>query len=314
MDVRDRMYGCFLGAVVGDAFGSAYEFKQRDTYKVSPNMEMTVFGLPAGSFTDDSSMLLCLAESLIVKKGFDPVDQMERYVKWWTDGYMSSSPERGCFDIGRTTRVALGRFLSDKKQNKPIDGQYGLDGEFDSGNGGIMRLAPIPILYWIDVDIAGSCSALSSKTTHASTECLECATLMGRAVALLLQGRQKSDVLDDLKKSEPIVTSTKIQDICSGSYLQKSRDDISTSGYVVHTLEAALWAFFKTSTFEQGMLLLAGMGGDVDTVCCVYGQLAGAFYGLSAVPTRWKQSLQRLDLLCDICARLVALAIKDGHR
>lgn len=334
----NRMLGCFFGGIAGDAYGSAYEFKGRDTYEVSPDMEETVFGLPPGSFTDDSSMMLCLAVSLTENENFSPVDQMERYVRWRRDGYMSSCPKRGCFDIGRTTSMAISKFhyaqeqFSRNNDDGFFSAYHGLDGEYDSGNGGIMRLAPVPIVYHYDVEAAGHFSMLSSKVTHASAECLEAATLMGEIIAKLLQGQGKREASlkaaskqddqhkqhnqqehnqQDSDKENVRFSCPSVQSIYMGTYLEKTRAEIKTSGYVIDSLEAALWAFHLTETFEDGMMLLAGCGSDVDTVCCIYGQIAGAFYGYFAIPKRWVNSLQRITLLAETGMNLVKTATQS---
>lgn len=313
----DRILGCFIGGIVGDSFGAAYEFKDRDSYKVGSDMGTTVFGMPPGSFTDDSSMMLCLAASLIETGTFAPHDQMDRYARWRRDGYMSSDEKRGCFDIGKTTSKAISRFVYEREQwerngeKAEYREYYGLTGEYDSGNGGIMRLSPVPIFYFGDIEEAGRFSELSSKVTHASQECLEAANVMGQIVVSLLQGRSKSESVLNLPASLAAgMPCKKIIYICNATYLDKSRAQIATSGYVIDTLEAALWAFMRTETFEDGMMLLAAMGGDVDTVCAVYGQIAGAHYGYEAIPKRWANALQRIDLIAKTAMGLTDAALR----
>ncbi len=315
--LQNRMLGSFLGGITGDAYGSYAEFKERDSYEISRNMETTVFGLPPGSFTDDSSMMLCLAASLSETGKFSPKDQMTKYAEWRRNGYMSSCEARGCFDIGGTTSKAISRFVYAQEQwerNGNDDGLFedyhGLDGEFDAGNGGIMRLAPVPIFFHHDIQLARKYSALSSKVTHASPECLESATVMGEVIALLLRGKTKDEVMDLLGAKETIsrLQCPRVVDICRSDYRRKSRDQIKTTGYVIDSLEAALWAFDGTDTFEKGMILLGGCGGDADTVCCIFGQIAGAYYGYKAIPKRWVDALQRRDLLARTAIDLLQVA------
>lgn len=303
----DRMLGSFFGSIVGDAFGSKAEFSRRDTYEVSPDMEINVFGLPPGSFTDDTSMMLCLATSLI-QGSFDPVDQMVRYADWKFNGYLSSSDERGCFDIGQTTSSAIDRFVLDiKKYGQPLAEYYGNENSRESGNGGIMRLTPIPIVYRNDMNKAKQFAVLSSKITHASPECLNAAIVMTDIIVRLLKGSHKDDVLSTISTTG--VTSKNILDICRQTYLDKEYNDIHTTGYVVHTLEAALWAFQRTNSFEEGIMTLAVMGDDVDTVCCVYGAIAGAYYGYQSIPPRWKDVLVKKELLMKIAIEICTVSI-----
>lgn len=304
----DRVFGSFFGSIVGDAFGSKAEFFKRGTYEVSPNMEVNVFGLPPGSFTDDTSMMLCLATSLILCGSFDPVDQMERYARWKYTGYLSSSEKKGCFDIGHTTSSAIDRYASDlETHGRALSEYYGSEDPDEAGNGGIMRLTPIPIVYRADIDRAKHVAALSSKVTHAAPECLDAAKVMADVVVRLLNGAKKNDVPSRI--STRGIWSEKIIDICQRAYLDKDVSEISTSGYVVHTLEAAMWAFHVTDSFEEGMMLLAEMGDDVDTVCCVYGAIAGAHYGYRSIPSRWIDSLVMKELLMKTAIDLCTLSM-----
>jgi len=310
--ILNRIYGCMLGGIVGDALGSAYEFTTRDQYTVHRDMQANVFGLPPGSFTDDSSMMLCLAASFIEKKTFDQRDQMRRYAAWMGSGYMSSSDERGCFDIGKTTAKAIAAYNEATREAQrtgntdDVPRYYGSHDSRFSGNGGIMRLAPVPIVYRNDLHLARVRAAESSAVTHASVECEESAMLMAEVIVQLLNGVDKKNLIYSDDYVRPNVAA-----IAQKRFLDKRRDEILTTGYVIHTLEAALWAFYTTESFEGGMMLLAGMGGDVDTVCCVYGQIAGACYGYDAIPRRWLNSLQKPELLADITVRIAQIVIDD---
>ena len=300
------MLGSLMGGVVGDAYGSPYEFKIRDTYNITPNMEYNYnFNVPAGSFTDDSSMMLCLAQSLAQCKGFDPFHQMQNYSAWKRYGFMSSAPDKGCFDIGNVTRTAIHEFdlVQSLKENfTDVEDKlyFGPTGEYTSGNGSVMRLAPIPVFYRKEklADIMDY-AILSSKVTHGSTICIESCALMVLILAKLINGEKKENVLkltltDDIKDR---IKSKLVLDIANGCYLQKHRNEIKTSGYVIDTLESAMWSFSQTDTFEEGMMLLAAMGNDVDTVCCVYGQIAGSYYGYNSIPPRWIDGLQQNEML-----------------
>ena len=305
-----RMWGSLIGGVVGDAYGANYEFKARDTYSASDNMEYnTVFNIPAGSFTDDSSMMLCLADSLAEKRTFDPYDQMKKYARWRDNLDYSSVPERGCFDIGRTTKLAIANFMFDEQNKENKEKQvkyYGLDGTYDSGNGGIMRLAPIPIFYWKDIYMSMNYSSLSSKVTHMSEECLDCAALMGLFISLFIKGYTKAGILVFIKKYIRNL-SQKVQEIADATFLNKTRNSIESSGYVVHSLEAALWSFYKTNTFEDGMKICANLGRDTDTICCIYGQIAGSCYSIENIPEKWISALQRKEYIFSIFKKFIAV-------
>lgn len=304
----DKMLGALLGGIVGDAFGSPYQFKARGSYEITNDMEYCKhFNMPPGSFTDDSSMMLCLAESLVERGGFDANDQMERYWQWLTRGYMSSS-ERGAFDIGNATMRSIMAYGEDRRHGRPLKKGYGIIGVYARGNGGIMRLAPIPVYYHADHAATITRAAASSAVTHAEPECLDAAVLMAHVMHKLLNGASKAEACDNAEV-EPHVFSEKIKALCRGEYKSKSRDEISTKGYVVDTLEAALWTLHTCETYEAGIKTLAAMGDDVDTTCCVYGQLAGALWGLGAIPHRWLGALQCMDTVKRVCTSLVAAAL-----
>ena len=158
----DRYIGCLVGLAIGDALGTTLEFRPKGTFK--PITDMVgggPFGLRPGQWTDDTSMALCLAESLVERHGFDPVDQMRRYVRWWHEGYRSSRPG-DCFDIGNTVSAALGRF---ERTGDPFAGS---SDQRTAGNGSLMRLAPVQMCYCNDAREAVVRAAQSSKTTHAA--------------------------------------------------------------------------------------------------------------------------------------------------
>jgi ADP-ribosyl-[dinitrogen reductase] hydrolase len=301
-----KMIGSILGGIVGDAFGSPYQFMPRDRYTITAELEECEnFGMPPGAFTDDSSMMLCLAESLAVCDGFDAADQMERYHRWLTQGYMSSAAY--AFDIGQTTRLSIGAYGRDRaKENDipiPFKG-YGLTAESSSGNGGIMRLAPVPVYFHDEYAAAIKYARLSSAVTHASPECLDCAALLAHVIHRLLNGATKTEALDTAK-FEAEVTTPKVKDLCRGTYKHKTRAQISTAGYVVDSLEAALWMLHRTDSYEAGILALATMGNDVDTVCSIFGQMAGALWGVDAIPTRWLDGIQRFHMVLRTANSLV---------
>lgn len=315
-NMKDRMMGSFLGLIVGDSYGQPWEFLPRDSYTVSPDMQPNEnFQLAKGSFTDDSSMMMCLAESLAQKNTFDWQDQMERYLLWRTDGYLSVNGK--CFDVGRTISMSLSKYLFWQRTGKTMDGNLvfdddqvfiGVAGAMNAGNGSIMRLAPIPIFYHYDIELAKKYARLSSQITHATPECTESAALLAEIIVKLLNGGDKES---SLICNDSQFSCQKVKAIAMGEYKKKSRDEIQTSGYVIHTLEAALWGFYKYHSFEIGAIVLAGMGMDVDTVLAVYGSIAGSFYGVSSIPRRWINDLQKKEMIQSIMTPFLNLIIKN---
>lgn len=259
------------------------EFMQRGSF--APVTDMVgggPFGLAPGQWTDDTSMALCLAESLLSKGGFDARDQMSRYVNWWRWGYLSSTGE--CFDIGRTVQAALQRFES---TGDPFAGSEAPE---TAGNGAIMRLAPVVLYYFPDEEGIRHYAVQSSRTTHAAAEALDAAVLLAHVLARILAGTPRSELHTG---EQPKLSSPKIAALAAGSYLTKAEHEIVGSGYAVASLEAALWCFQKTGTFADAVLAAANLGDDADTTAAIVGQLAGACYGIDAVPRRWRETVHR---------------------
>jgi ADP-ribosyl-[dinitrogen reductase] hydrolase len=300
---RDRYRGALLGLAAGDALGTTLEFKPPGTF--TPITDMVgggPFNLAPGQWTDDTSMALCLAESLIESNGFDPVDQLSRYVRWKRHGHHSSTDR--CFDIGGTVLSALARF---ERHREPWSG--GTD-EYSAGNGSIMRLAPVPLFFASDPEVAIARAADSSRTTHGAREAIDACRYLAGLIIGALQDRSKNDLLAPLFTPvaglwdrEPL--APKINDIAAGSFLQREPPEIKGSGYVVRSLEAALWAFVKSTSFEHGALLAVNLGDDADTTGAVYGQIAGEYYGVEGIPERWRSKLARLETLERFALRLI---------
>lgn len=273
----DRYLGSLLGLACGDAVGTTAEFMAPGSFPLITDMAGGgPFELPAGKWTDDTSMALCLATSLRHCDGFDARDQMTRYYNWWQWGYLSSTGE--CFDIGITVRSALTQFLL---VGDPMAGSVD---PRTAGNGSLMRLAPVVLFYHPNrADILRYC-AESSRTTHGAPEAVECCILFGRILTDALSGKPKQELISvgDLKLREPVVA-----DIASGKFLSKSREKISGTGYCVASLEAALWCFHHNDSFSDTVLAAANLGDDADTTAAIAGQIAGAHYGRSAIPSEW---------------------------
>lgn len=280
--LKGRFLGCLLGLAAGDAVGTTVEFHPRGTFK--PVLDMVgggPFRLAPGQWTDDTSMALCLATSLVECNGFDPVDQLERYCQWWAEGYLSSTGK--CFDIGGTTASALRRY---RRAGKPNSGSTDSS---SAGNGSIMRLAPIPMFFLPDLGAIERYAAESSLTTHAAPECVDACRLFGRVLGRALQGKPKREVL--FADGSTFVGADRIVAVARGAYKTKGEDAIRGTGYVVESLEAALWCFLTTDSFEEAILKATNLGDDADTTAAICGQVAGAYYGDAGIPARWIQKL-----------------------
>jgi ADP-ribosylglycohydrolase len=189
-DRLDRFKGCLLGLAVGDALGTTLEFKPPGTFDPIDDMVGGgPFGLAPGQWTDDTSMALCLAESLIECQGFDPADQMRRFVRWWREGHLSSTGR--CFDIGNTTRAALRRF---EATGEPHSGSTD---HYSAGNGSIMRLAPVPLFCAGDPKVAIERAGESSRTTHGLGVCIDACRYMAGIIVGAVHGVPKAELLAD---------------------------------------------------------------------------------------------------------------------
>ena len=299
ISLLDRYQGCLLGLACGDAVGTTVEFMARGSFvPVTDMVGGGPFQLDPGQWTDDTSMALCLAESLIALGTFDAKDQMHRYVRWWRDGHLSSTGK--CFDIGRTTAAALGRF---ERSGEPM---AGVTDPRSAGNGSLMRLAPVILFCHPDRDQLRHLSAESSKTTHGAVEAVECCMLLADRISAVLAGESKSLLLD---RSVETLTQPKVATLSRSDFLSKSRDDIIGSGYAVASLEAALWCFAHTESFEQAVLAAVNLGDDADTTAAIVGQLAGAYYGRQGIPERWLKRLHLGGTINDMATALLALSL-----
>ena len=298
-EINNRRRGALIGLAIGDALGAAVEFRARGSF--APVTAYRAGGphrLAAGQWTDDTSMALALADS-IGKAGWDLKDQLDRYVDWWRNGNYSVTGR--CFDIGTTTCRALNEY---RRCHDPL--RAGDPSPQASGNGSIMRLAPVPIrfydLYPDNIPELSRLAEESSLTTHASDSCRSACRYLALVLAALLNGEEKPlvpdpewEALNVLKGVKPLDRNVEI--ISAGHYKGKQPARIKGSGWVVESLEAALWAFNRASSFRDAVLEAVNLGDDADTTGAVCGQLAGAYWGESNIPTDLLDGLDRKDMI-----------------
>ncbi|MFB3301874.1 ADP-ribosylglycohydrolase family protein [Pseudomonas sp. AMR01] len=298
ISLKDRYRGSLLGLACGDAVGTTVEFKPRGTFEpVTDMVGAGPFHLKPGQWTDDTSMALCLAESLLNKKGCDAADQMTRYLNWWKWGYLSSTGE--CFDIGMTVREALAVF---QESGNPFAGSTD---PYSAGNGSMMRLAPVVLFYFPDREKIRQFTADSSRTTHAALEAIECCLLLAQAIGNALSGAAKDQVLHFPDSTS---TAPKVAAIAHGEYRHKPSAEIRGSGYAVASLEAAFWCFHHTESFEEAVLLATNLGDDADTTAAIVGQLAGAHYAMQGIPEGWLDKLWMRDEIQEMADGLLRAA------
>ncbi|CAF1444937.1 unnamed protein product [Rotaria sp. Silwood1] len=305
-----------FGLLLGDALGAHVEFRPHAYLLANPVSDLQsggTWGLEKGQFTDDGSMALCLANSLVARCDFEPYDQLVRYKWWFRHGYMSSTGN--CFDIGAATKKAIRKFenqqtefarnnnipfdeidfLSDKKLLKNFPVYCGSDEA--AGNGALMRLAPVPLFFHQKPQVAVDFSGISGGITHGDKRAYDACRYYGALIIAVLLNKVGKDQLlseefysNELKKlfkGDPL--HPEIEKVARGSFKKRKGydDGIRGKGYVVNSLEAALWAFWKTKTFKEGAIEAVNLGDDTDTTAAIYGQLAGAFYGYTKLPPEW---------------------------
>lgn len=298
-DAVDRARGALVGLACGDAVGTTLEFKPPGSFE--PITDMVgggPFRLEPGQWTDDTSMALCLAESIITAEGLDLTDQLQRYVRWRDDGLWSSNGR--CFDIGSTTSSQLRRF---ERTGVPIDPP---PDEEAAANGSLMRLAPVPSAWHRSVSAAAERSGTSSRTTHAATRPVDCCRLYGAMVAAVIGSASLDEVLAPTfwqwGELHPQVAA-----IAAGSFRDKEPPAIRGTGFCIDALEAALWALHGADDFRSAVLRAANLGDDADTTAAIAGQLAGAWWGLSDIPAEWRSKLTMADEITQLADDLFGL-------
>jgi len=299
---RDRYRGALLGLAIGDAVGTTLEFEPWPVrHPIADMVGGGPFNLEAGQWTDDTSMALCLAESLILQRGFDAHDQLQRYVRWWREGYHSAKSY--CFDIGMTTARALEHFEETKSaiENTTAPNM--------AGNGSLMRLVPVVMAFAGDVAATERYARESSQTTHATRVAVEACQGYALMLRAALLGGTADDVWQAAHNRLPDLHG-ELADVFAGSYQHRQPPVIQGSGYAVKSLEAALWAVYQhPGDYRSAILAAANLGHDADTTAAIAGQLAGALVGEAGIPQAWRDRLSQHDLFVWYAEELLRMAL-----
>ena len=296
---RARFRGCLTGLSVGDALGTTLEFKAPGSFEpITDMLGGGPFGLQAGQWTDDTAMALCLATSLVERGGFDPYDQMRRYLRWYREGYLSSTGK--CFDIGSTVRAALESF---ERDGEPMAGSSDPQ---SAGNGGLMRLAPVAMCWALQAAETSHFAAEATRTTHAAEEALDASRLFATQLRHALNGEDKHIILVGHRAR---VTAPAIVEIARGDVASWGEQGVVGSGYVVDSLRAALWCFATTEDFASAVLKAANLGNDADTTAAICGQLAGAYYGVQGIPESWRDRIVMAEQINQLSDQLYQAAL-----
>jgi len=308
-EIRHRILGGLWGALIGDALGVPVEFTSRHERKRYPVSDMTGYGtfnLPPGSFSDDSSLLLCTVEALI--DGFNLNHISGLFIRWLKDARWT--PHGETFDVGRTTYHAIMRLI-----NNVEPGLAGLDKEKDNGNGSLMRILPVSI-YCLNqpVEKMMEYTHMASSITHRHPRSLVACGFYSLMVSSLIRGLTPYEAYKDAVdktinyyNKEPFRSELIHFDrILSGNISELPEDDVESDGYVVHTLEASLWCFLNTQSYKDAVLKAVNLGYDTDTTGCVTGGLAGVHYGIDAIPREWINKIARKEDIEGLFSRYVA--------
>lgn len=289
--IYDKAKGLFIGSIVGDVYGAPYEFKspehlelEHPEYKSGEYSSGGPFNLPKGYYTDDTSMMLCLSKSLIKCDGtLIQTNNMDYYYNWYKDGVLSSTGE--CFDIGIATKRALDQY--------ELTGQLSQMNEENCGNGALMRLTPIPIIY-DDLTTALMACQYQTVTTHFSTKCIFVNHIITELLHNLIKTVSHSQCIELIK-----IAKRKVDDLVTG--------EVIGSGYVIDTAYIALESVLETSDFTSAIIKACSHGFDTDTNACVTGMIAGALYGYKAIPKHLSEEILHINDMKEIFYKLVDL-------
>ena len=272
---RELVRGCAVGAAVGDALGMPLEFGPMVPLNKLVR-GMRAGRLPAGTFTDDTEMALALAESLCSSRGIDAEDLARRFVAW----HRTSPPDEGIHT--RLVLEALATGQSWQTAARIIDPE-------SAGNGSVMRCWPVALAFGDDLDAMILASRKQSEITHVHPDCLSACAFLNRALWLLCRGYEKAEAIERSTAMDGITAELRA---VIGRALSKSRSELKNSGWVRHTVESAVWGLLTSNSFEEALVQVVNLGNDADTAGAVVGALAGACYGLDAIPVSWRETLR----------------------
>ncbi len=310
--VYHRYRGALVGLAAGEALGAAHQGRLPGSLVPAAGPAGAAQDAQPGQWTDGTSMALCLAASLVECRGFSPRDQMDRYLRWKNEGYMTSA--RRAVGLHGATQQALERYQQTQDPNA------GSADPKTADNGSLKRLAPIPMYMFLDGSRAKDLAAAMSRTTHAAEEAVDtCRYLTGLMIGAF-RGEPKDNLLGDHYSPvynywffPQVKLANTVAAIARGGYKEKQAAELRADGGAVNTLEAALWCFHHTHSFREGALLAVSLGNDAGGTAAVYGQLAGAYYGLDAIPAEWREVLAHRAMIEELAAALLE-ATRQGIR
>lgn len=300
--LRGRFVGSLVGLASADALAAPTQFRKPGSFGVVGDLlGGGPFDLPRGGWSDDTAMALVLADSLIASSGFDAHDQVRRYARWQKEGYLSATGQ--CLGITASVTRAIATALY---RSMPFAGSH--DPE-QAAKEVLSRVAPVVMFFFADGTAAVDQSVQAARITCQAPVALDCVRILAAMVHQALAGRDKQHVLRPDELLPVAELKPAVRTILEGSYTRNSPPAITGAGTVIDALEAALWAFHRSRDFRSGALEAVNLGGDSDVVGAVYGQLAGAYYGINAIPANWRNSLMRKELLQETADHLLTHAL-----
>lgn len=311
----DSLYhAAILGHIIGDAVGVPVEFYMREKLKKVPVTDMVGGGnrgFPAGTWSDDSSMLLCTLKSIVDREKIDYTDMMSKFLRWAQEGYMT--PHGKTFGMGQ---IILKAILNFSKGMVAVD--CGNGGERDNGNGSLMRILPIALYlnfksmksrYTADEKL--SIIHQSSEITHSHQRAKIACGIYYFVVQELLMKQSVSSILTAIERAQDYYRDFEeakcFDRIFSADFKKIQEEDIKSSGYVVHTLESALWCLLNSASYKDCVLKAVNLGGDADTIAAIAGGLAGILYGKASIPREWIQKLVQVDRIQEMCIKFTEM-------
>ena len=311
----NKVIDALLGVAIGDAVGVPYEFTSREEMQANPATDMIGHGTynqPKGTWSDDSSLTFCLAESLV--GGYDLKDMSERFIKWVDEAYWTAHDQ--VFDIGITTSIAISRLrvIIDEGNLEELERQRDYGDEWDNGNGSLMRI--IPLLFYTkgkpikeQFDIVWEVSALTHRHIRAAMSCM----IYLNVAEKLLEGKDKVDAYKEMRVeiSElwdaidfPEKEKKHFDKVIQNDIRDTRIDDLKTGGYVIEVLESSIWFFLNKNSYKDTILSIINLGHDTDTSAAIAGGLAGLYYGQEGIPKEWVVSIARLDDIVELANKL----------
>ncbi|EST12375.1 ADP-ribosylglycohydrolase family protein [Sporolactobacillus laevolacticus] len=302
LNIKKRVLPTMYGGIIGDLLGVPVEFRQRDTFQIDDVSGYGTYNQPPGTWSDDTSLTLCLVENIVEKESIQNL--MRKFVQYQDKGYWT--PFGTMFDIGRTTVEAISRF---KKGVLPSE--CGGRSEYDNGNGAIMRISPLVFMLYKEFDFIKKAEIIKQYTeiTHAHPRAIVGSIIY---IEFLVRLYHNNYFEKSIKEIQELFNENFAQDhvylkelrsykrIFNENFFKTPQEEILSDGYIVHTLEAAIWCLGTTNSFKEAVLKAVNLGGDTDTVASLTGSLAGMYYKMDGIPNEWLEKIARKKDIDDL--------------